>query len=214
MQYFADRYTPKHFNEIVFASDEVASLLRPYAEGKRDGHVILYGPFGTGKSTLAKIIAEDAKGRRTGILIEGIDPVVHATTLGTSFTKIEGLWWQQGKNERVRPYCVIDEVDQLTNTRQQQLRAFIDQNSYGCVVMTTNNLHLVDGGLLDRSKVLKIEQPSSAQWLPRARHILDSEGKTTDDKKILELLKGTESTRQVLDALSDACASQASVVSV
>lgn len=65
---------PKQFSDLVFEEECIKQRLFAYASGKRDGHIILYGDYGTGKSTAAKIIALSRCDNETTSLVD----VVHA----------------------------------------------------------------------------------------------------------------------------------------
>ena len=48
---------PKSFHELVFESDTTREKLLKYADGKMQDNLVLHGPYGSSKSTIARIIA-------------------------------------------------------------------------------------------------------------------------------------------------------------
>ena len=49
-------YRPKTVDEYVFTDDRVRDQVKTWIEQKSIPHLLLYGPAGTGKTTLAKIL--------------------------------------------------------------------------------------------------------------------------------------------------------------
>ena len=54
---FVAKYAPKQLSEVVFADAVVEQEIRRYIERDDMRPIILYGPNGTGKTTVIKLIA-------------------------------------------------------------------------------------------------------------------------------------------------------------
>ena len=76
---FNQDFQPKQFSDLVFEEECIKQRLVAYASGKRNGHIILYGDYGTGKSTAAKIIAETRCDDETA----GFVDIIHARNAST-----------------------------------------------------------------------------------------------------------------------------------
>jgi replication-associated recombination protein RarA len=161
-------FQPNQFSDLVFEEECIKQRLFAYASGKRDGHIILYGDYGTGKSTAAKIIAETRCDDETA----GFVDVIHARDASIEMERYllrisNGFNIQQMMGINT-PYAVIDEADQLSEINQHHLRAFMD-NAIGCVILTTNHIHALDKGIRDRADEVEIKSLSPNAVCERAK---------------------------------------------
>ena len=53
---FEIKYAPKNLNEVIYPNVAVQRRIQGYATGQLEGHIILHGPNGTGKTTLANLL--------------------------------------------------------------------------------------------------------------------------------------------------------------
>lgn len=201
MSDFYDRQKPKTLDEIVIDKGK-RERLRKYAEGKIRGNVILHGPYGTGKTAAAEIIANIRSPGEAQVL-DG------ARVTDADFDKIDGwLGWSRAKHNE-HPMVVINEVDKLSPKLQQRLRAMIeeDREVKPDFVMTTNNRHLVDGALRSRSREIEFPNPIPAEWVNRAQQILEAEGVHVADEFVGALLDNAgDDIRDILQTLEELCA--------
>jgi len=207
MNSFAKRHEPRTLQDFIFEDPDTRDRLQEFATNLRDGNIILYGTFGTGKSKLAKTIIE-ARVPKSSTRLDEYEVSVHAQHfIGATFQDKFFPKWNIQSVSAHKPYCVLEEVDQLNATLQHSLRGFIDEYSHvGCLIMTTNNLHAVDGGIRSRSECFEIPLAKPALWLSRARTILNTEGVTVSDDKLKALLTETEgSIREILRTLETTC---------
>lgn len=204
MTTFAERHAPKNLNDLVFADKATRQRIDDYANGTCDGHILLHGPFGTGKSTVARMIAE----QRLQAFPNARPEVLHASQI----TKAKMVTIQNqlgnGWNTMIgvdRAMTVIDEIDQVAKPEQHSLRDVMDKcandQSY---IFTTNELHNVDRGLADRCEDIEIPSIDSVQWRSRADQILKAEGVVLapDDLKQLLALSGS-SIRDLMRLLEE-----------
>jgi len=211
MSTFAQRHEPRVITDFVFNDPTTETLVAQYAQCKRDGNIILHGPYGTGKSKLALAIVQT----RIGILGSGIFDTYHPSQLAryardideNTFDKIVNGTWAAQHSRKGNAYCVIDEIDQLSKPLQQKLRAFMDQwANFGNFIMTTNHVHAIDDGIRSRSREIEIPLADLSGWQARASAILAAEGVTCSTQQLVELLSSSNgSVRDILRALEDAC---------
>ena len=57
---WTEKYRPEKFEEVV-GQDEIVKRVRSLAQGLNIPHLLLAGPAGTGKSTLALIVVKDPR---------------------------------------------------------------------------------------------------------------------------------------------------------
>ncbi len=203
-------FQPEQFSDLVFEEECIKQRLFAYASGKRDGHIILYGDYGTGKSTAVKIIAESRCNDETTGFVDVIDARDASIEMERSLLRLSNGFNIQQMMGVNTPYAVIDEADQLSDINQHHLRAFMD-NAIGFVILTTNHIHALDKGIRDWADEIEIKSLSPSTVCERANEILKAQGINVEQKFLLRLLSTTSgSWRDVARALDDFIYSKAS----
>ena len=144
----ADRIRPRTFDELV-GQDELLAPGKPLREAiERDllQSIILWGPPGTGKTTLARIIADGTKARFVSFsaVLSGIKEIREV------MADAERL--RRGSGQRTIVF--IDEIHRFNKAQQD---AFLPRVEAGDIVLigatTENPSFEVNAALLSRSKV-------------------------------------------------------------
>lgn len=204
MTSFAQRHMPTSLDDLVFSSQDMCDRLTQYASGQRHNHLLLHGPYGTAKSTTARLIAEQSMGKSP----LSSDDEFHASCIvGKEITAIEKRW-ASSYYEMIgidHPIVIIDEIDQVDRKHQQQLRSVIDSPiTDGMFIFTTNNLHNVDRGLADRCDVVEMPAIDPTLWTQRAKAILSAEDVQIADADLAAILSTCgSSVRDLMRALED-----------
>ncbi len=158
----ADEIRPKSLDDVVGQQHILGrdGLLRRIVESGSTPNMIFYGPSGTGKTTVARIIAE-----RTQRSLRKLN----ATTAGISDIKkiIDEL------DTFLTPGGVLlylDEIQYFNKKQQQSLLEFIEDGRITLIASTTENPYFcVFGAILSRSTVFEFK-PVSAQDAENAVH--------------------------------------------
>lgn len=191
---------PKTVDDMVFSDPYTEKRIRQYATGRRKHNIILHGPMGTGKSATARIIADSV--RKNGIFDYPTQVYNGADFNDTTLKKIERDFDFQRNADAA--YVIIDEVDRLTATQQVRLRAFLDNTKIGNVIMTTNNLHNIDGPLADRCDVIEFPAIDARQWRGRVEDWLRHEGVVATDAQIDAVIDTSNGTiRDLINGVAD-----------
>jgi putative ATPase len=144
----AERMRPRNFDELV-GQDELLAAGRPLREAiERDllQSIILWGPPGTGKTTLARIIADSTKARFVSFsaVLAGIKEIREVMTEAERIRRATGR----------RTIVFIDEIHRFNKAQQD---AFLPRVEAGDIVLigatTENPSFEVNAALLSRSKV-------------------------------------------------------------
>ena len=169
----ADRIRPQGLEEVVGQRHLLGpdALLRRFIEKGTDANMVFYGPSGTGKTTIANIIA-----RRTHRTLYRLN----ATT--ASLQDIKDIMADVGT--LMAPGGVLlylDEIQYFNKKQQQSLLEFMENGAITLIASTTENPYFyVYGALLSRSTVFEFKPVSAAEVLPaveRAFGILQKESK-------------------------------------
>jgi putative ATPase len=144
----AERMRPRTFDEFV-GQEELLAPGRPLREAiERDllQSIILWGPPGTGKTTLARIIADTTKARFVSFsaVLSGIREIREVMTEAERLRRTAGR----------RTIVFIDEIHRFNKAQQD---AFLPRVEAGDIVLigatTENPSFEVNAALLSRSKV-------------------------------------------------------------
>jgi replication-associated recombination protein RarA len=172
---FETKYAPTTISDLIITDPNTLHVIQQFAAGLLHGNILLHGPFGTGKSTTARLMLEPVIGDRCFYGKEQL-PIYSGSTLSSDFERLESEYNCQSPSIESPGYVIIEEVDQMSKQNQLRLRAYLDERSWRKVVMTTNNPHHIDQGLVSRSREIEIPACDPASWFTRAKFILASEG--------------------------------------
>ena len=197
---FGQRHAPRTFSDLVFSDTLVRQRLAIYASGQLHNSIILHGPFGSAKTTTALTIVADRRAR-AGV----VGPYMahlHAANLNNSLSSVvSNVNFMECLEQDANPYVVIDEVDQLNRTAQFQLRSLLDAHPWLRVILTTNEIAKVDGGVQSRCDVIQVLPPTAIDWTPRAQSILAAEGVHLAAPDVAKFLNDISDVRRVMRVL-------------
>ncbi|HVF75044.1 MAG TPA: replication-associated recombination protein A [Acidimicrobiales bacterium] len=209
----AARMRPRSIDEVAGQEHLLGAgaPLRALIESDRLSSIILWGPPGTGKTTLARLIA-DATSR--------VFVPLSAVTAGVKDVRevVEAARRRLAENGR-GTILFLDEVHRFNKSQQDALLPSVEDGTLTLVGATTENPYFeVNAPLLSRSTLFRLE-PLSPEAL---RSILDralaAEGATADDDAldfIVNLVDGDAraalTTLEVALALADGAVSLADV---
>ena len=154
-QPLADKIRPRELDEMVGQQHIIGEngVLRRILENGSVPNLIFYGPSGTGKTTLAQIIA----GKTHRQLVK-----LNATTASTADIRaVTGQLDTLLAPEGVLLY--LDEIQYFNKKQQQSLLEFIENGKITLIASTTENPYFyVFNAILSRSTVFEFKQVSAA----------------------------------------------------
>lgn len=173
-------YTPTTIQEIVYADDATKQLIDDLVTGNREfpaygkNSIILYGTYGTGKSTLAQLLPDAIEVARGGApgwhRYEKIGPNNNGVPLYTSLQTTAELM-----PRGLFQIMVLDEADLLTSNCMESLKGLMD-NPNTLWVLCTNNLGAIDPAVKNRSHVIAFNAAPADRWMPLAKRIMRDYG--------------------------------------
>lgn len=202
---WAEKYRPKDFAGIV-GQQEIVKRAMAFVEKGNMPHLLLAGPPGVGKTTLALVIAKKLYGDswRSNVLElnasseRGID-VIRSTVKDFARTKSIGN----------APFkiCILDEADSLTREAQQAMRRTMESYSATCrfILLANYSSKLIEP-IQSRCAVFRFKPLSSEQLIKIIDSISSSENITIDSKGKNAIIEVSEGDCRKLENVMQSCA--------
>lgn len=175
---WVDKYRPMKLDDYVFQNDNDRSRIEKWIEQGWTDNLLLVGPAGTGKTSLARIIINELNIGENDFMKLNASREGNVDTLRTDVLNFiqTGGWSSEYK------YVVLNEADGMTPAAQPLLKDDMEENS-GVVrwILTANRRHKIIQPLQDRCTVMEISQPDQEQLIDRMIYILTQEDVVIDD---------------------------------
>ncbi len=169
----AERLRPTSLDEVV-GQDEIVGpqgFLRRAIEGDRLPSMILWGPPGTGKTTLAQLAAQATSCRFVpfSAVTSGIKDVKSVMADAARFRQAEAM---VGRGRRTLLF--VDEIHRFNRAQQDAFLPYVERGDIILVGATTENPSFeINGALLSRCRVVVLSPLGSEALKQLLRRALD-----------------------------------------
>ncbi|WP_442603524.1 replication-associated recombination protein A [Paenibacillus sp. KN14-4R] len=168
----ADRMRPQTLEEYIGQEHIVGAgkLLRRAIEADQISSILLYGPPGSGKTTLAHIISNRTKGEF--VKLNAVDASVKDVREVIDQAKTTKAMYGR------KTILFLDEVHRFNTSRQDALLPAVEEGTIIFIGATTENpFRYVNGALLSRSTLYQLEPLTPAHALIAMRRALTDESR-------------------------------------
>ena len=155
-QPLAERMRPKSLNDVV-GQAKAMEVLRPIVEKGEPVSLIFWGPPGTGKTTLARIIANEVKA-----------DFIEVSAVSAKKADVEQVIERarQNWNLQIRTVLFVDEIHRFNKAQQDAFLPHVESGLITLIGATTENPSFeVISPLISRSRVIVLEQLTNSDIL-------------------------------------------------
>ena len=177
---WVEKYRPQTLKDYI-GNDLLKEKVQSYLDNNDVPHLLLYGKAGTGKTTLAKIIAQT---------IECDMMVINASdenNVETVRNKVKNF--ASGAGFKGFKIIILDEFDYMTPNAQAILRNLMDTFSRHTRFILTCNYHeKIIEPILSRCQTFAVNPPSKKEVAVHVTEILNKEGIRFDIKDVADII--------------------------
>lgn len=164
---WAEKYRPLNINNFI-SNDKIKTTIKKAIESNDIQHLILYGPPGCGKTSMAKLIINSLN--CDYLMINASDE----RSMDVIRDKVKGF--ASSASFKPLKIVILDEADFIRVDSQALLRNVIETFSLNTrFILTCNYIDRIIDPLQSRCKVLEIVPPSKAEVAKHVSKVLDTE---------------------------------------
>ena len=192
-----NNHEPQTIDDIIFGNNESKLRIEDIVSGAEPlphcgkSAILLYGVFGTGKTTLAKMLPnhiEYGKTQEELVWPEEFIACQQGFNGPQVMARIDAILTKSSFNVSGLHYIILDEVDNLTKQAQQSLKSALN-TTRGVFILTTNNVSQLDKGMLDRCILVEMNAANPNAYLDIARSIADEAGVALSNEELLPTIQ-------------------------
>jgi len=180
-----DKYTPRNLDQVIYPNTATALRIQAFGTRQLEGHVLMWGPNGTAKTSIAHLLIAAIGGADAAVDDVDYDELLSKPDF-TQYIKnscsLSNLYGQS------KFFILLNEFD-TSRVNPHKLWTAMDQCGNDLmVIITTNEPMKVHRSI--RSRCTEIEMPAmpAKNVLSRAQQILSSEGLVLPDQQVLHYL--------------------------
>ena len=183
------KYAPQSLADVIYPSAAVQQRINAYASKALEGNVLLWGPNGTGKSTVARLLPQAIDGVNATIENKDISDLMKMADLKSYLSN--ATYWASGNNDE-KLFIVAEEFDSVKGDFAKFWTAIDKFQDRIMLIITTNELMSIHKSIRSRCDQIQFPAVKAQHVLPRAQAILKAEGVNLPDYQVLSYLAEVE----------------------
>lgn len=183
------KYAPTSLSEVIFPNHAVQRRIHAYATGQLEGHVMLHGPNGTGKTTLAHLLVNAIGGTNARLETDDFDELLAKPKL-RDYMRNASAWARFTPSDKY--FLILNEFDNAKRGVSKFWTALDACGDGVMAIITTNHPMSIDRSVRSRFDMIEFPGVSARAVLPRIQYVLNAEGLTLPDAQVLHYLQQVE----------------------
>lgn len=183
------KYAPQTLSDVIITDPNVRITLDLYVDGGCKKPLLLEGPFGSGKTTIANLLPSAIERiPEQNLEVKRVKSTEFQTVadVRNTFTVSENRFLNLIEQNRF--YVITNELRLSTNAGLAFRDILDDIYEETQVIITTNDPNQLDPGVVDRCNKLYVPKITAQDWLPKAMQIAASEGVSINQQAMLDFL--------------------------
>jgi replication-associated recombination protein RarA len=185
----ATKYAPQNLNEVIYPNASVEHRIHAYATGQLEGHVMLHGPNGTGKSTVAKLLVNAVGGQHVMLESKDLSELL-------AMPKLKDYMFSSCQLAKLttskKHFMILEEFDEVKRGVDKFWTALDACGDDVMAIITTNHPMNINQSVRSRFDLINFAGLSAAAALPRIQHVLGLEGLVMPNSQALCYLQQVE----------------------
>lgn len=184
----ADKYKPTNLGEVIYPNEAVRIRIQAYMSGQLEGNLLLWGPNGTGKTSVADLLPQYISGSDAQVDTD-FDSILKRNDLDSYIANSCSVADLCGHKKY---FMVFHEFDNVACNVNELWTAMDKHSDKLMVIITTNNPLSVHKSLRSRCDEISFPALTARQVLPRAQNLLGAAGVNLPDAQVLHYLEQIE----------------------
>ena len=180
------KYAPNDLDELIYPNIGVERRINGYASRQLEGHIILHGPNGTGKTSLANLLVKQIGNQNPEVERKETEEFLAQPDL-KKYLKQASAYAAMTTSEKF--FLILNEFDYSKKNLNKFWTALDACGGGVMAIITTNQPMDVHPSVRSRCDVIEMPGVCAEAALQRIQYCLSMEGVNLPDAQVLHYLK-------------------------